>query len=111
MGRDQMGTVRDQVSGQVVEGINAVREHVINKLQDAQDGAFQRAVEQIDKVREFLGDPSKILGNPLTKHGEIAEQVEVGVRNARSLIEQQGIVATFEGVGRTAPEDLSLIHI
>lgn len=108
MGRDQMGTVRDQVSGQVVEGINAVREHVINKLQDAQDGAFQRAVEQIDKVREFLGDPSKILGNPLTKHGEIAEQVEVGVRNARSLIEQQGIVATFEGVGRTAPEDFLL---
>ena len=29
----------------------------------------------------------------------------MGVRNARSLIEQEGIVASFDGVGRTAAED------
>jgi len=105
---DQMGTVRDQVSAQVVDGINTIRSNVTNKLLDGQDSAFRKAVEQIDKVYKFLDTPSKILGNPLTKHGEIAEQVEVGVRNARSLIEQQGPVATFEEVGRTAPEDFLL---
>ncbi|MBH3411274.1 hypothetical protein [Pseudomonas putida] len=105
MARDSMGTLHDQVSGQVVEGINTIRVNLINSLVNGQEAAFQKAVEQIDNVRAFLGDPSKILGNPLTKHGEIAEHVEVGVRNARSLIEQEGIVASFDGVGRTAAED------
>lgn len=103
MTQDQM--VRDQISGQVVDGINVIRVQVTNTLLDAQDIAFQNAVDQIENVRSFLGDPSKILGNSLTKHGEIAEHVEVGVRNARSLLEQEGIVATFKNVGRTAPED------
>jgi hypothetical protein len=44
-----------------------------------------------------------------TKHGEIAEQVEVGVRNARQAIERvqdvSDLSATFDGVGRTAPAD------
>jgi uncharacterized membrane-anchored protein YhcB (DUF1043 family) len=66
---------------------------------------FLKAVEQIDKVREFVGSPEKIIGSEFTKHGEIAEQVEVGVRNARQALSQQKMTATFDRVGRTAPED------
>jgi hypothetical protein len=70
-----------------------------------QDRAFLAAVGEIDKVRDFVGSPEKILGNTSTKHGEIAEQVEVGIRNAKSLLNSSETRATFEGVGRTAPED------
>lgn len=105
MERDHNSTIRDQISAQLVERINSIRIDTTKQLLNGQDGAFRHAIEQIDKVRVFLGSPEKILGNPLTKHGEIAEQVEVGIRNARSLIEREGFVATFDGVGRTAPED------
>ncbi|MCP6760051.1 MAG: hypothetical protein NHB32_15155 [Fischerella sp. CENA71] len=70
-----------------------------------QDRAFFAAVQEVDKVRNFLDSPEKILGNASTKHGEIAEQVEVGIRNAKSLLNSTTPRATFEGVGRTAPED------
>ncbi|MGQ4648456.1 hypothetical protein [Lyngbya aestuarii] len=72
---------------------------------DSQDAAFAKAIEQVAKVRDFVGTPEHILGNNKTKHGEIAEQVEVGIRNARSYLRQQTTNATFDGVGRTAPAD------
>ncbi|MEH2308244.1 hypothetical protein [Nostoc sp.] len=70
-----------------------------------QDQAFFAAIQEVDKVRDFLATPENILGNTSTKHGEIAEQVEVGIRNAKSLLNSSTPDATFEGVGRTAPED------
>ncbi|MBD2567072.1 hypothetical protein [Anabaena lutea] len=70
-----------------------------------QDHAFFAAIQEVDKVRDFLATPENILGNASTKHGEIAEQVEVGIRNAKSLLNSSTPRATFEGVGRTAPED------
>jgi hypothetical protein len=70
-----------------------------------QDQAFFTAIQEVDKVRDFLATPENILGNTSTKHGEIAEQVEVGIRNAKSLLNSSTPHATFEGVGRTAPED------
>ncbi len=70
-----------------------------------QDKAFFAAISEFDKVRDFVGSPEKILGNATTKHGEIAEQVEVGIRNAKSLLNSSKTQSTFEGVGRTAPED------
>lgn len=102
---DRTALYKDQFSGIAVKTINDARlRDEVAKLA-AQDLAFDQAIEQIDGIRTFLGSPEKILGNPLTKHGEIAEQVEVGVRNARALLHQKEIPATFEGVGRTAPTD------
>lgn len=45
-----------------------------------------------------------------TKHGEVAEKIEIAIRNARQALDQnafkpEDFTATFEGVGRTAPED------
>lgn len=62
----------------------------------------------MQKMRQFLAKPDNILGSGQTKHGEVAEQMEVHVRNARAALHGNPEVATFEGVGRTAPEDFIL---
>lgn len=71
----------------------------------AQDGAFRRALSEVDNIRRFVGEPEHILGRANTKHGEIAEHVEVGIRNARDYLRQRFPTATFDGVGRNARED------
>lgn len=97
--------VQDQATGIVVQAINEAWVHAeIIKLA-VQEAAFESAVEQIDKVREFLSRPQNILGSDLTKHGEIAEQIEVGIRNARQALAQETMTATFDGVPRTGPVD------
>ncbi|MCW2318624.1 hypothetical protein M2322_004193 [Rhodoblastus acidophilus] len=97
--------VQDQAAGGVVQAINEARVHDETIKLAAQDRAFEIAVEQIAKVREFLATPLNILGSAMTKHGEIAEQVEVGIRNARQALAQETMTATFEGVHRTGPVD------
>lgn len=105
--RDAVG---DQLIGSAVNAINQARKNdELLKLYQ-QDRAFEFAGQQMQKVREFIESPNNILGSVYTKHGEIAEQVEVGVRNARQAIEEglqseDALRATFNGVGRTAPED------
>jgi len=97
--------VKDQIGGAIVDSIN--RTHLADELMKLgiQDANFQAAVQEIDKVREFIGSPEHILGNPNTKHGEIAEQVEVGIRRAKDVLDGKPMSATFEGVPRTAPAD------
>lgn len=97
--------IRDQVVGVIVAEINAQRIQEETAQLFLQDAAFVSAVEQIDKIRKFVGSPENILGNHTTKHGEIAEHVEVGIRNARNALLNQDMTATFDSVGRTAPED------
>lgn len=94
-----------QIIGGIVDGENLHHAELLRSSLEGQDLAFAKAVEQIAKVRDFVGSPEHILGSNQTKHGEIAEQVEVSVRNARDFLRQHPISATFEGVGRTAPED------
>ncbi|MBV5309021.1 hypothetical protein [Chromatium okenii] len=102
---DRSPLIKDQLSGVVVHTINELR--IQDQLTNiaTQDIAFRTAIAQVDQVRTFLGRPENILGSELTKHGEIAEHVEVGIRNARAALHQQNLTATFENVGRTAPED------
>lgn len=97
--------VQDQTLGAFVHNINEQRHvsEILNLLK--QDQNFAKALEEVSKVREFVGTPEHILGSESTKHGEIAEQVEVGISNARSYLQGGEQVATFEGVGRFSPED------
>jgi len=92
--------VQDQAAGVVVQAMNEARLHAEAIKLAVQDAAFKTAVEQIDKVRDFLTRPQNILGSVLTKHGEIAEQVDVGIRNARQALEQEAMTASMDGVGR-----------
>lgn len=98
-------SLADQAAGVVVDAINSARVAAEAALQSAQDRAFDSAMDAMNTLREFIGEPGKILGRMDTKHGEIAEQVEVAVRRARDFLAQVAPGATFEGVGRTAPMD------
>jgi len=96
---------RDQVSATVVDTLNLRRITEELRQLDIQDDNFRRAVQQIDIIRESIGTPQNILGNENTKHGEIAEFVEVGIRRARQALNGEKMTATFDGVGRNAPAD------
>lgn len=99
---------KDQTIGAFVHNINAKRQADETASLLQQDFYFEKAINEVNKVRNFVGSPHNILGSDRTKHGEIAEQVEVGIRNARSYIEGGEQVATFDGVGRFAHEDYLL---
>lgn len=66
---------------------------------------LEEALGCIDDIFDFVGSPENILGSQLTKHGEIAEHVDVGFHNAWNAMNGKPKDATFENVGRTAPED------
>lgn len=66
---------------------------------------LEDALDCIDRIYDFVGSPENILGSQATKHGEIAEHVDVEFHNAWNAIRGKAHNATFENVGRTAPED------
>lgn len=68
--------------------------------------ALSNALKCIENVRDFAA-PSNyehILGRMETKHGEIAEHVEVEIRNGWDILKKLCPSASLN-VGRTAPED------
>ncbi len=70
-----------------------------------QDRVFLDAVRELQAIRDFVGSPANILGRTNTKHGEIAEQVHVGVSRAWDVLRGRAPTATFDGVPRTGPVD------
>ena len=70
-----------------------------------QDQAFFKADGELQKVRDFVRSPEHILGSPSTKHGEIAEQVHVGVRRAVDVLQHRTPSASLDGVDRFGPVD------
>lgn len=97
--------VKDQIYSSIVDTFNKVRLNDELIQLNLQDQYLKKAIRYVDEIREFIGSPEKILGSQSTKHGEIAEHVEVGIRNARHAIIGETSQATFDGVGRTAETD------
>lgn len=60
-----------------------------------QDKNLEESLVELDELKAFVGDPAHILGSSLTKHGEIAEHVQVNISNARRAI----ALNVFEIVG------------
>ena len=79
-------------------------EELVRKL-NSQDVNLEKAINELAELKEFIGDPDNIIGNELTKHGEIAEHMQVNISNARRLIYGLEKEYSFEGITRTAPED------
>ena len=67
--------------------------------------ALSGSLQCIERARDFVSSPERILGNVQTKHGEIAEHIEVEIRNGHDILKHIKPSATFDGVGRTAPHD------
>lgn len=103
------------VSSLVQEGIRQSEQQMYQRVSEAQQIALEKvqyartalsgSLDCVENVRDFVQDPSHILGNMQTKHGEIAEHIEVEIRNGRDILRHIKPSATFDGVGRTAPED------
>ena len=87
-----------------VDTITRIQLEAAEKAQSAQD-ALNQSLDYVENVRDFVSDPEHILGPLRTKHGEIAEHVEVEIGNAKRVMARLDPNRTFEGVGRTAPED------
>lgn len=79
-------------------------ETLLDKL-SAQDCNLEKAMHALNEVKMFIADPSHILGSIATKHGEVAEHMQVAFSNADAAILGQRPSHTFEGVGRLAMED------
>lgn len=102
---DYVRSTQEQAAAAWINVLNQQRINELLQALDAQDISLEQALAELQKLKDFVGDPNKILGSATTKHGEIAENVQVYVSNARRLIEGLSKEYTFEGVKRTAPED------
>ena len=93
---------------QNLEELQASLQDILSKeIQDynAEDVKLLEVLLRVENVKEFIKNPNHILGSEMTKHGEIAEQFDVMQRNCTRILEGLKADASFEGVGRTAPED------
>lgn len=98
-------TAQQQAVGAWIDYLNQLRlDRLIDEL-SAQDVNLEKALQELAKLRDFVSSPEHILGSMATKHGEIAENAQVYISNARKLIEGLQKEYSFEGVARTAPED------
>ncbi|WP_416761909.1 hypothetical protein ACNI65_06525 [Roseateles sp. So40a] len=97
--RIERSAVADQVIGAAVNGVNLQRLSAEQAAQALQDASFDRAMEHVGSMRDFLGSPEKIIGNIKTKHGEIAEALEVHITNARRSLDGQAATATLDVPG------------
>lgn len=106
----------DQIAASLIlEGINQKEQEMVERLAEIQQVAAEKiqyartaldeSLKCVENVRDFTSDPAHILGSMQTKHGEIAEHIEVEIRNGRDILKHIKPTATFDGVGRTAPED------
>jgi hypothetical protein len=101
----QDGAVVAQAVASLIELDLEARAQETASALSAQHTAFTNAMGALNKVRGFIGDPAHIVGNRTTKHGEIAERVEVAVRRARDFMARQFPEATFAGAVRNGPTD------
>lgn len=103
-----IGAYIDYINSLKADELQKVLSDISNKLNKEllqEDINIIKALSYVKNVRDFISNPDQILGSNLTKHGEIAEQVEVNISNARRVLNGLKESFTFNGVERTAPED------
>lgn len=98
-------STQEQAVASWITYLNQVRLNELIEKLDQQDINLKEALKELEEIKQFIGDPAHILGKDTTKHGEIAEHMQVNFSNARRAIQGLSKNHTFDGVGRTAPED------
>lgn len=96
---------QEQAIASWAEHLNSIRANALIDKLARQDHNIEEALKELQKVKEFLSTPNHILGSPLTKHGEVAEQMQVRFSNAESLVEGKQPAYSFDGVPRTDMTD------
>lgn len=82
-----LSNLRAWLSVGAVTASELVGKHALAVSLFRQETRLQEALTELGTVRNFVDNPAGILGNPATKHGEIAEVLEVSSRNARALLQ------------------------
>jgi hypothetical protein len=100
-------SLQGQMSALLVDLMNALRSASEEDALEIQRDSLAKGLSELVNVREFIGTPESILGSASTKHGEIAEVMEVGLRNARDYVAQMEPTADV-APSRIAPEDIVL---
>lgn len=98
-------STQEQAVASGIYYLNQARLDTLIENLNKQDTNLEQAMIELAELKKFLGNPEHILGSNITKHGEIAEHMQVNLSNARHAIKGLNKEYTFEGVGRTAPED------
>lgn len=98
-------STQEQAVAAWVDFRNVLRFQELAEKLAKQDINFEAAMAELQKLKIFVADPQHILGSLKSKHGEIAEHVQVHFVNAERQIVGQAANHTFDGVGRLAPED------
>jgi len=80
-------TKDSHVSAQVAAGVVIGQHQNLESLLKSQDYQFLQALKNVDEIKKVISQPQNILGSSSTKHGEIAEQVDVYINNARKVLE------------------------
>jgi hypothetical protein len=108
------GFVQEQLNRKAIEQAEAIATIASNAAEKTMlaNEAFSEANSYIEQARDFVSPTNlnHILGNKNTKHGEIAEQLEVCFRNGRSVLNQEKAVAELlqEGKDRLSPTDYTI---
>ncbi len=98
-------STQEQAVASWITYLNQIRLNTLIDRLRQQDVNLEDALSELADLKAFIGDPAHILGSEATKHGEIAEHMQVNISNARRAIRGLSKEYTFEGVGRTAPAD------
>ncbi len=98
-------TTQEQAVASWIDSLNQLRLDELFANLATQDINLTNALNELQELKNFVANPEHILGSFKSKHGEIAEHVQVNISNARRMVEGLSAEHTFEGVGRTAPED------
>ena len=96
---------QEQAVAAWIDSLNQLRINELLEKLKVQDINREAALNELQNIKDFISKPMHILGGPLSKHGEVAEHMQVGISNARRIIEGLQPEYSFEGVARTAPED------
>ena len=83
---DMIKSTQEQATAAWINELNQTRLNTLTDNLDWQDANLENAFEEISKLKEFVDNPSHILGQGNTKHGEIAEHVQVHISNARKIL-------------------------
>lgn len=97
-----------QIVASITQAFNDARATQLGLAMDKQLAAFADAMNEVENVLGYLRDPSGQLGNLSTKHGEIAETVEIGIRRAHDYVEEVASSINDEGISRISPVDYIL---
>ena len=100
-------STQEQAIAAWVETRKIIRLESLKAAQLSQSENFRKACEEMQKLKGFVGDLSHVLGNENTKHGEIAEHVQVRFSNAEDFVKGRVNAPAYDidSVNRTARAD------